>query len=197
MNRSVLMANSSLQLQSSYIDVEKQSSSFKTTSFTFGKEPRPLNKTKIDKLGPGSYFQEKTEEKRMRATSFAKSERATIISEMPPSSSVGPGNYQVIETFTKILPKSSSVSVMKSKRFTEVRDSSPGPGHYENNSVYIKHKDPKWSLSKQVRDVFVVKETLPGPGVYNVNSSFGTGKKVNISIDELDFNKRETKISRR
>jgi hypothetical protein len=196
MNKSVLMGNSSLQLQSSYIDVEKQSSAFKTTSFTFGKESRKLNETKIDKLGPGSYYQEKTHEKRMRAISFAKSERSTIISEMPPSSSVGPGNYQVNETFTKILPKSSSVSVMKSKRFTEVRDSSPGPGHYENDSVYIKQRDPKWSLSKQVRDLYVVKETLPGPGVYNVNSSFGSGKKVNINFDGLDFNKRETKISR-
>lgn len=189
MNNSVLMSKSALELQSSLS--EKQTKESIKGTFTFGKEQRLSHKTQYENLGPGSYNIEKKEDKRMRATSFAKSQRSTIISEIPPSSSVGPGKYE-IDAFSKILPKSSSVAVMKSKRFAEVREFSPGPGQYEINSIYVKNKESKGSFSRQARDFYELKEKLPGPGNYNITTSIGSGSKVNINIDRLDFDKRQT-----
>ena len=178
-----IMNKKSVQ-QSSHMEMESKNVGLKTISYSFAKEPKKT-KIKIMKPGPGSYFMEKTEinNKSLHTTSFAKTERSTFISEMPPSSSVGPGNYQLDQSFTKILPKSISVSVIKSKRFTNVTEKTPGPGQYEIDLTKVKHQDPKWSLSKQVREVYTVKKEVPGPGVYNINSTIGTGQKVNINID--------------
>jgi hypothetical protein len=179
-----IMNKKSVQQQSCYTDIETKNVGLKTISYSFAKEPK---KTKIKSMkpGPGSYFMEKTEvnNRSLHTVSFAKSERSTLISEMPPSSSVGPGNYQLDQSFSKILPKSISVSVIKSKRFTNVTEKTPGPGQYEIDVTKVKHQDPKWSLSKQVREVYTVKKEVPGPGVYNITSTIGTGQKVNISID--------------
>lgn len=138
------------------------------------------------KPGPGSYFMDKTEifSKTAQSVSFAKSERSTIISHMPPSSPVGPGKYEMEQSFSKILPKAASVALMKSKRFTNVtEDRTPGPGQYEIDVTRLKHQDPKWSLSKQSRLIYQVKDKVPGPGVYNINSTIGSGQKVNLTFD--------------
>lgn len=178
------MSKSDLELQSTIS--QNQTKESKKGSFTFGREQRITHKTQYENLGPGSYNIEKKEDKRMRATSFAKSQRSTIISEIPISSPVGPGRYE-IDAYTKILPKSSSVTVMKSKRFAEVREFSPGPGQYEINSIYVKNKESKGSFSRQLRDLNESKEKLPGPGSYNITTSIGSGSKVNLNIDIFRF----------
>ncbi len=180
-----LINKKSIQLNSSYIDIDKKNLEFKTSSYTFGKEHR-LQSSKVTKLGRESYYNEKTlvDNQNMRATSFAKTERSTIISEMPPSSGVGPGEYQVDQSYSKMLPKSASVCVIKGKRFTNVREFSPGPGQYEVDVTKIKHQDPKWSLTKQERELYVVRENSPGPGSYNINLTVGNGQKVYKIIEQ-------------
>jgi len=179
------MNKKSVHNKSNHVEkIETKNCGLKTVSYTFGKEPKKL-KIHSMKPGPGSYFMEKTDifSKTTQSVSFAKSQRSTIISNIQPISPVGPGRYEMEQSFSKILPKSASVAIMKSKRFTNVtEDRTPGPGQYEIDVTRVKHQDPKWSLSKQSKLIYTVKENVPGPGAHNIKTSIGSGQKVKLTF---------------
>ena len=175
-----------------YKEIDLKQIASKTTTYSFGKEPRMIGPKTI-KPGPGDYAHDTKEilKRTMPKFSVGKTERsldlfaeASIFSQKSfgriRASSPGPGYYN--STFTTVKPKVLSASTMKSARFETVKIT-PGPGDYDNNTIKVKIKKPLYTVSKQIReDPFMVKTNMPGPGTHNLNTSIGTGRKVSLNF---------------
>ncbi len=79
----------------------------------------------------------------------------------------GPGQYEHPNKVGKEGPK---YSVGKELRKESQRPQTPGPGHYNNESLVNKNKAPIYSISEiRPKTAILTESKTPGPGSYNSN----------------------------
>jgi hypothetical protein len=187
-----------------YKEIDLKHVASKTTTYSFAKEPR-MPDIKSNNPGPGAYTDLKVDLIKKTAPKFSLSKtqkpKELFINLKEGSEFYGestdalrnsfpsPGQYQIDAGLSKIKPRTRSVVLLKSPKDINYNNKIPGPGSYENDSLKVKSKDPKWSLSKTAReDPFLSEkykkelEKKPGPGNYNFNTSIGTGRKVKLLL---------------
>lgn len=183
----------------SYEDMDIKKFGYKAPNYSFSKQKRPqTSAANLYTPGPGSYAHAEFNKHNSPKFSVGKTKKSIDFMmtgggsqylksplEQNSASSLGPGNYELDTSYSKVKPKIRSVVSQKSERSMDFskKNKVPGPGSYEGDLNVIKSNFPKYSIGKQSKvDPMITrkqKEMMPGPGVYDVSTTIGTGLKVN------------------
>lgn len=190
----------------SYADIDIKKVGSKAPNYSFGKQKRPqTSAANLATPGPGSYSHADFKKHNSPKFSVAKNKRSMDLMmtgggsqylKSPleqNSASLGPGNYELDTSYSKVKPRIRSVVSQKSERSMDFskKNKVPGPGSYEGDVKIIKSSVPKYSIGKQSKvDPMIThreKQLIPGPGVYEVSTTIGTGLKVYLCFNFYSF----------
>ena len=183
----------------SYTDIDLKHLGSKAPNYSFSKVPRAQTaKTTLATPGPGSYTHTEFQKHIAPKFSIAKNKKSLDLFmtdggsqylqssiQKINTSCIGPGQYDLDTSFSKIKPRLRKIAISKSARSFDFGKNNkvPGPGSYEGDVKVIKSNFPKYTIGKQSKvDPLIShrqKELIPGPGVYEISTSIGTGQKVN------------------
>lgn len=133
----------------------------KAPGYRVGTEPRHSLGGNSQNPGPGQYFDAKKDALNKIGTSFSKAER---IGKMGPSSTPGPGNYEVL------LSKKSSGKTMGARFSANPSHLAVGPGAYDPKLDWSRPHASSYTMRIRTGEMYEANRN-PGPGQYELKFS--------------------------